>query len=255
MEYLQRAFLILCRRIKRETSLRSKFISSCSSQSFSLPDSIMYYISKNPSTSKLYQNLIQTCKYFFIKNPIIVSPNFHYSRDLGKWCTGKIRFKISQLICKFWITEIFNLTSMLPKLYKCDAKKVTLENEVISFNDLSLLTKTVEDIMFIGVTVKNPDDSTVQFEKIFESFFNVKTFRFSFNSAFPNITSKTFNELLKIPHFLKLQSMNLKDIPDTFDIEAFYVYMKENKTTKFFLFFDKFMSAPYKNRLEQICFR
>uniref|UniRef100_A0A914PZE3 Uncharacterized protein n=1 Tax=Panagrolaimus davidi TaxID=227884 RepID=A0A914PZE3_9BILA len=212
----------------------------------------MFYISKNPRTSKLYQKMIQTCKYFFIKNPIIVSSNFPYSLDLDKWCIGKTRFDFSQLICKYWITEKFNFTTILPKLYKCDAKKVTIKNKVISLNDLSIFTKTAEDIYFEIVTVKNFDDSIVPFEKIFETFINVKIFRLYSYSTFSNITSKTFNELLKIPHFLKLQSIYLNCIPDTFDIEAFYVYMKKNKTTKFFLIFDYSISARYKNRLEEI---
>uniref|UniRef100_A0A914PZ47 Uncharacterized protein n=1 Tax=Panagrolaimus davidi TaxID=227884 RepID=A0A914PZ47_9BILA len=136
---------------------RSKFLSSRSSQLFSFPDSIMFYILKNPTTSKLYKKMIQTCKYFFIKNPIIVSPNSPYSLYLDKHCIGKTRFYLSQLVCKYWITENFNFlfyyTSILTKLYKCDAKKVTLNNEVISFNDLPMFTKTAEDITLNGVIV------------------------------------------------------------------------------------------------------
>uniref|UniRef100_A0A914Q1V7 Uncharacterized protein n=1 Tax=Panagrolaimus davidi TaxID=227884 RepID=A0A914Q1V7_9BILA len=150
------------------------------------------------------------------------------------------------------MAENFNFTFILPKLYKCDAKKVTLKNKVIFINDLSMFTETAEDITISGVTVKNPDDSIVPFEKIFEVFINAKKFRFYSKSALPNFTSRTFNELLKIPHFSKLQFMNLENIPESFDIETFYVYMKENKTTKFYLLFDKSISAPYKIRLETI---
>uniref|UniRef100_A0A914QPN1 F-box domain-containing protein n=1 Tax=Panagrolaimus davidi TaxID=227884 RepID=A0A914QPN1_9BILA len=231
---------------------RSTFVSSRSSQSFSLPNSIMYYILKNPTTTKLYQKMIQTCKYFFIKNPIIVSSKFPYSHSLDKWCIGKTRFDFSQLICKYWITENYNFASVLPKIYKCDAKKMCICDQIISFNDLSVFTKTAEDIYFITVTVKDSDDSIVPFEKMFEAFIHVKKFRFYSASIRPKITSKTFKELLKIPQFSKLQLLHLDNIPDTFDIEAFYVYMKKNKTTKFNLKFDKSISAPYKNRLEEI---
>uniref|UniRef100_A0A914R0J9 Uncharacterized protein n=1 Tax=Panagrolaimus davidi TaxID=227884 RepID=A0A914R0J9_9BILA len=212
----------------------------------------MFYISKNPKSAKLYQKTIQTCKYFFIKNPIIVSPKYPYSRNLGKWCVGKTRFDFSQLICKFWITENYNISSILPKLYKCDAKNVNLKNKVISFNDLSMFTKTAEDITFNEITVKDSDGSIAPFEKIFETFIYVKKFRFDSELILPNITSKTFNELSKIPHFSKLQLMDLNNIPDTFDIENFYIYMKENKTTKFWLEFHKSVSVPYKTRLEAI---
>uniref|UniRef100_A0A914P670 Uncharacterized protein n=1 Tax=Panagrolaimus davidi TaxID=227884 RepID=A0A914P670_9BILA len=196
--------------------------------------------------------MIQTCKYFFIKNPIIISPNYPYSLDLDKSCFGKTQFDFSQLICKYRITENFNITSILIKLYKCNAKKVTLKNKVISLNDLSKFTKNAEDICFERVNVKDSDGSIVPFEKIFEAFINAKSFEFSSNSTLPNFTSKTFNELLKIPHFSKLQSMNLNNTPEVFDIKNFCVYMKENKTTKFYLGFDKSVSALYKNRLEKI---
>uniref|UniRef100_A0A914R0V2 Uncharacterized protein n=1 Tax=Panagrolaimus davidi TaxID=227884 RepID=A0A914R0V2_9BILA len=214
----------------------------------------MFYILKNPATAKSYQKMIQTCKYFFIKNPIIVSADFPhpYSFDFDKWYIGKTRFDFSQLICKFWITENFNFTSILPKIYKFDAKNVTLMIKVISLNDLSMFTKTAEDITFIEVTVKNPDDSVVPFEKIFDAFVKATEFKFYSYSTLTNFTSKTFNELLKIPHFSKLQLFYLKNIPDTFDIETFYVYMKKNKTTKFYLRFDRSISARYKIRLEEI---
>uniref|UniRef100_A0AC35FWN9 Uncharacterized protein n=1 Tax=Panagrolaimus sp. PS1159 TaxID=55785 RepID=A0AC35FWN9_9BILA len=114
-----------------------------------------------------------------------------------------------------------------------------------------MFTKTAEDITFETVTVKDFNDSIVLFEKIFEAFFNAKIFNF-YSNSFQNFTSKTFNELLKIPHFSKLQSMNLTNIPEVFDIEAFYVYMKKSKTTKFLLQFDNLISEAYKNRLEEI---
>uniref|UniRef100_A0A914QIC0 Uncharacterized protein n=1 Tax=Panagrolaimus davidi TaxID=227884 RepID=A0A914QIC0_9BILA len=258
----QRASSVLSRKTKEEENvkaknfcqlnLRSKYISSCSPQSFSLPDSIIFYISKNPTTSKLYQKMILTCKYFFIKNPVIVSSSYSYSRDLDKCCIEKIQFDLSQLICKYWITENFDSTSILPKLYKCDARKVNLINKVISFKDLSMFATFAEDITLETITVKDSNGSILPFEKVFEAFINAKKYAFYFYLTLPEITSKTFNELLKIPHFSKLQSMNLNSVPETFDIEAFYVYMKKNKTTKFNLLFDDSISQVYKNRLEEI---
>uniref|UniRef100_A0A914QGU1 DUF38 domain-containing protein n=1 Tax=Panagrolaimus davidi TaxID=227884 RepID=A0A914QGU1_9BILA len=115
-----------------------------------------------------------------------------------------------------------------------------------------MFTETAEDITFERVTVKDSDGSIVSIEKIFEAFINAKKFKFLSNSTLPYFTKKTFNELLKIPHFSKLQTMTLNNIPDTFDIENFYVYMKENKTTKFYLEFDKSISDHFKNRLEEI---
>uniref|UniRef100_A0AC35G1J5 Uncharacterized protein n=1 Tax=Panagrolaimus sp. PS1159 TaxID=55785 RepID=A0AC35G1J5_9BILA len=115
-----------------------------------------------------------------------------------------------------------------------------------------MFTKTAEDIIFDTVIVKDSDGSIVSLEKIFKAFINAKNFEFYSYSTFSNITSKTFNELLRIPHFSKLQSMTLNSIPDIFDIETFYIYLKKNNTTKFDLIFHKSISAPYRIRLEEI---
>ena len=42
------------------------------SQRFSLPRPIICYVSKNPSSAYAYQKLIQSCKYFYLQNPITV---------------------------------------------------------------------------------------------------------------------------------------------------------------------------------------
>uniref|UniRef100_A0AC34FGX2 Uncharacterized protein n=1 Tax=Panagrolaimus sp. ES5 TaxID=591445 RepID=A0AC34FGX2_9BILA len=42
---------------------------------WSLPDSIMYYMAMNPKSAEVYQKLVKSCKYFYIKNPIVVVPD------------------------------------------------------------------------------------------------------------------------------------------------------------------------------------
>uniref|UniRef100_A0A914Q512 Uncharacterized protein n=1 Tax=Panagrolaimus davidi TaxID=227884 RepID=A0A914Q512_9BILA len=75
---------------------------------------------------------------------------------------------------------------------------------------------------------------------------------FFLRSSPTNITFKTVKELLKLPHFLTLDSFHISDIPDKFDIESFYIYMKKNKQTKVYLNFDDSISEAYKIRLEDI---
>uniref|UniRef100_A0A914XZB8 Uncharacterized protein n=1 Tax=Panagrolaimus superbus TaxID=310955 RepID=A0A914XZB8_9BILA len=43
---------------------RDIFLSTYRRQRFSLTDPIMYYIAKNPKNSKIYQKMVQSCKYF-----------------------------------------------------------------------------------------------------------------------------------------------------------------------------------------------
>uniref|UniRef100_A0A914YTY3 Uncharacterized protein n=1 Tax=Panagrolaimus superbus TaxID=310955 RepID=A0A914YTY3_9BILA len=47
-------------------------------QNFALPEATMYYIIKNVSKASVYTKLIQSCKWFYLKNPIIVV-KFHFN--------------------------------------------------------------------------------------------------------------------------------------------------------------------------------
>uniref|UniRef100_A0A914QTX1 Uncharacterized protein n=1 Tax=Panagrolaimus davidi TaxID=227884 RepID=A0A914QTX1_9BILA len=140
------------------------------------------------------------------------------------------------------------VSSIIPKVYKCASKYLTLFNQNIFFHDLSLLFQSAEEIYFSDVCVKNDDGSNVAVEKIIE--IAVKAKSFTFHGGY--MASKTMKELLKIPNFLKLDEFCMFSIPEDFDIETFYNYMKINKTTEFRLYFPNQISEAYKNRLEEI---
>uniref|UniRef100_A0A914PMA5 Uncharacterized protein n=1 Tax=Panagrolaimus davidi TaxID=227884 RepID=A0A914PMA5_9BILA len=258
------------RKAKDLTMLQSKRAKFCSTyisrQSFDLPGTIMFYILMNPKTAAFYQKLIKSCKYFFIKNPIlIVNHLFHndiYSVHV-RWIVNRKPFDLSKLTCKVWITDKLDiypgkkhnqsiLSSLMPKLYRCDVKELNLSEQVITFHDLSLLISFAEVIYFYNVTFKNENGSNVALEEVVEIAVNAKNIKILSNTALTNISSKTFNELLKIPHFTQLDYFCMEKIPHTFDIEAFYVFMKNNRTTKFRLHFDDSVSQVYKNRTEEI---
>ena len=44
--------------------------------------------------------------------------------------------------------------------------------------------------------------------------------------SFPMITSNTVQELVKLPHFSNLTHFSLRKVPEIFDIESFYDYIK-----------------------------
>uniref|UniRef100_A0AC35GYW5 Uncharacterized protein n=1 Tax=Panagrolaimus sp. PS1159 TaxID=55785 RepID=A0AC35GYW5_9BILA len=112
-----------------------------------------------------------------------------------------------------------------------------------------ILSSNVEELDLLKVTVRYSDGNIVPLEKIVGIFPNLTGFLYNCTS---NVSFKTVKELLKIPHFTKIQIFYLWDIPDTFDIETFYTYMKENEQTKFNLFFCDAISEVYKIRLEEI---
>lgn len=164
----------------KPSSKRARFLLSYLPQEWSIPSSVIYYITKNPSNSKTWQKLIHTCKYSFAKNPVFVVNNlsiqgcFIYSEKLPRYIS------IRNISSKIWITKElqnryrknslnppFNLiSSMIPKFYKCDVKYLNLQKQIISYNEFLFLSSNVENIYFYEITVKNNNEETVPLEKL-----------------------------------------------------------------------------------------
>uniref|UniRef100_A0A914PBQ5 Uncharacterized protein n=1 Tax=Panagrolaimus davidi TaxID=227884 RepID=A0A914PBQ5_9BILA len=73
-------------------SKRAKFMATYRHQNFSMPDSFVFYIAKNPKTWKLYQKMVKTCKYFFVKNPILVIDK-HLNYYDSQWTIEETPYK------------------------------------------------------------------------------------------------------------------------------------------------------------------
>uniref|UniRef100_A0A914QCR8 Uncharacterized protein n=1 Tax=Panagrolaimus davidi TaxID=227884 RepID=A0A914QCR8_9BILA len=239
------------------TCKRAKFMETYQRQNFSMPDSVIFYVAKNPKTAELYLKMVKTCKYFFVKNPIIV---IHRLRAFcGKWEVNEKPLDLIKYNCKYWITDEIRASALdivnrnifsqvVPKLYRCDAKSLYLWSQVVSFNDLSLIISSAEEIYLENVIVKNADTSYVPLEVIVAIAIKAK----EISVEEPKITPKTMKELTKLPNFSKFEYFSLSNLSEVFDIDVFYSYMKENSHTEFFLTFDEQISEGYMNRIETI---
>uniref|UniRef100_A0A914QSW7 Uncharacterized protein n=1 Tax=Panagrolaimus davidi TaxID=227884 RepID=A0A914QSW7_9BILA len=235
----------------------AKFMATYCQQDFSMPDSVIFYIAKNPKTAVLYLKMVKTCKYFFVKNPINIIDCL-YTR-YGKWGVNEKPLDLTKYNCKYWITDHIwacadefvdknILSPIIPKLYRCDVKHVSLSDQIISYHDFSFIISSVEEIYLNRVIVKHADGSDVPIEDIIAIAVNAQ----DVYVYKPTITPKTMKELLQIPHFATLDRLTLCDLSEMFDINAFYSYMKKNHHTKFFLNFNEQISEGYMNRLETI---
>uniref|UniRef100_A0A914PBM5 Uncharacterized protein n=1 Tax=Panagrolaimus davidi TaxID=227884 RepID=A0A914PBM5_9BILA len=167
---------------------------------------------------------------------------------------------------KIWaIDEIFGYTmnhnecnavsSLTPKLYQNDAKSFCWQQN-FSFNDFIFLSSKCEDVFLDDVTLLNDDNSVVPLEMVIEVLRNAKSFHyvFDFGTAMEVVTIDTVNELVKIPHFKELNRFVLEGIPESFDIQTFYEYIKGNKKTKICLGFDDEYSDDYLVLLQTIVY-
>uniref|UniRef100_A0AC34FTT3 Uncharacterized protein n=1 Tax=Panagrolaimus sp. ES5 TaxID=591445 RepID=A0AC34FTT3_9BILA len=224
-------------------------------------------MTKTPLTPKYYKNVIHTCKYFFVKNPILIFHILFYNNKDG-WTTFingvKISADLKNVLSKLWMTEeicVFGrneknkniVSSIIPKIYKCDLTELKIEDQDMSFGDLKTLSSNVKKLVLREVIVMYKNGSTVPFEKIVAVFKKLQIlFYLPHSSTSSTITPTTLKELLKIPHFLTLEFYELWDIPVMFDIETFYSYIKENKDTKIHLKFSHTISQEHKNQLQAL---
>uniref|UniRef100_A0AC34G6X7 Uncharacterized protein n=1 Tax=Panagrolaimus sp. ES5 TaxID=591445 RepID=A0AC34G6X7_9BILA len=254
---------------KAENSLkfptRTQFLKTYLRQSFSLPDSIMHYMAQNPPSPEVYEKLVKCCKYFFIKNQIIILSNTAYYNN--EWRiygnTGeRINIDLSNISIKYWITGYLSVrrtndntiaSSLISKIYKCNVRHLSLINQICSFDEFMVLASSnVEALRLFRVTVKYGDGTEVHLEKIVEQLPKVKSIDIYCPPNTSMITSKTMQELCKIPHFAKLDYFTLMDIPEAFNLESFSSYMKKNKITCVDLGFCDSISDGYKGRLEAL---
>uniref|UniRef100_A0AC34FK42 Uncharacterized protein n=1 Tax=Panagrolaimus sp. ES5 TaxID=591445 RepID=A0AC34FK42_9BILA len=234
-------------------------------QDWSLPESIIYYMAKNPKNAEVYLKLVQSCKYFFVMNPIIVAKNLKFNYKDQEWeASSKNDRKCIDLknnSTKFWITDVFdnclykatpNLASIIPHLYQVDVKKLCLTSDVISFTDFLFLSSNVEDLIVRNVKITNIDDTPVSLEKLVEVLPNLKNFNFHDIPDSLSVTSNTVKELLKLPNFKKLNKFEISGIKESFDVDTFFAHIKEVKHLKVYLSFNVSISEAFKTRLEII---
>uniref|UniRef100_A0A914R1N3 Uncharacterized protein n=1 Tax=Panagrolaimus davidi TaxID=227884 RepID=A0A914R1N3_9BILA len=107
--------------------------------------------------------------------------------------------------------------------------------------------------MNIDEVIPETEDAAISLEAILKALPNLKTFKYYLpNNSLNIITTKTSEELLKIPHFLSLDEFEIKNIPEIVDITCFYGHIKKNKKTKIYLVFSDQISDEYKIQLQTI---
>uniref|UniRef100_A0A914PVB6 Uncharacterized protein n=1 Tax=Panagrolaimus davidi TaxID=227884 RepID=A0A914PVB6_9BILA len=154
----------------------------------------------------------------------------------------------------------------MPKIYQSDAASIFIYGQMFSINNLMVIASKCEMLYLQRVVIMNNDvivpeteedqfyfETAVSLETLFKALPSVTDFKYylPFNSV-NIITSKTADELLKIPHFLSLDKFEISQIPEIFDIQSFYGHIKKNKKTKIELHFSDQISDEYKTRLQTI---
>ena len=225
-------------------------LSICSSppriQQFSLPESVVFFIAKNPLTSEVYEKLIKICKYFYLKARITTLKNVIFIPYQNYWSIHQINgfpashydegshTRIYQLPENLWIHGYFKLTplgggiaSTLSKIHWCDVHKLGLENQVLSEEEFDFLigARQIRHLGLVNCYVAADSETAVPIEKLIEKLPKLQGFTSRFddetNEMTRMITPETAEALTQIPHFGNLKFFYLTEIKGFFDFTSF----------------------------------
>uniref|UniRef100_A0AC35FQP0 Uncharacterized protein n=1 Tax=Panagrolaimus sp. PS1159 TaxID=55785 RepID=A0AC35FQP0_9BILA len=223
-------------------SKKSRFYESYLPQNFAFRDSMINYITNNPSSPKVWLKMIICCKYFFAQNPLVIISNLYYHDEEG-WKTIGRSFRGDALQNA--------MSNFIPRIFRCDLKDIQLENQVIAFDELLLLSAKKGYVSFDNVTVYYKDGSVVPLEKIVQFYPDISDFQYTAPSI-PTITSETAKNLNEIPHVRDIEYFILKNIPEDFDIECFFTDITNFRNKHFVLRFSNSISEAYKIRIDAV---
>uniref|UniRef100_A0A914P7Q2 Uncharacterized protein n=1 Tax=Panagrolaimus davidi TaxID=227884 RepID=A0A914P7Q2_9BILA len=243
-------------------------------QYFSIPNSLIYYIAKNPSSHKLYSKLIQSCKYFFEKNPILVAAKFQDCQDgvNSLICSNKyleckknkkqccVKIDIKKLKSKMWIIAELDMdygdkdyvSFILPKLYRCELYHIGICDKIVMFEDLEFFN-SAKDLVLHGTSVKYNDGTVVMLEKILERFPNVEFFELEYGENISRVTASTLANISKHTNFKNIKIINFTEIPEIFSVEDLSDFIKKcGNDTMVWLWFNSTISEAYKEQLDAL---
>uniref|UniRef100_A0AC34G3R4 Uncharacterized protein n=1 Tax=Panagrolaimus sp. ES5 TaxID=591445 RepID=A0AC34G3R4_9BILA len=120
-------------------------------------------------------------------------------------------------------------------------------------DELLFLAASASHVDLKECTVTDGNGSIVQLEKIVANLPKLKMFSITFNQNVSNISTNTVKELIKLLPFSNISRFFMLQIPDSFDIETMYEYLKKTQKNFFlWLEFSSSISDAYFSRLEAI---
>uniref|UniRef100_A0A914P6L9 Uncharacterized protein n=1 Tax=Panagrolaimus davidi TaxID=227884 RepID=A0A914P6L9_9BILA len=220
---------------------RLRFIAPNHRYDFDFPDSVIYYVAKNPTSAKLYKKLTEACRYFFWKNPILLIDYLFYKNNEMKADFSESEYEIclKNVPYKFWVSgycligsdvnsvyEKELVSSFLPRIYRCQIEQLTLRNQKLTIDEFLFLAAKTGRVCFTDLTVVNRDGKEIAFEKLVELIPEARSLDHYFKDNDKTVTAKTVEELLKLPSLQNFNVFRLFNVPEAFDVETFFAHIK-----------------------------
>uniref|UniRef100_A0AC35GQQ5 Uncharacterized protein n=1 Tax=Panagrolaimus sp. PS1159 TaxID=55785 RepID=A0AC35GQQ5_9BILA len=247
-------------------------------QNFLLPLPIIYYIANNPSSTKGYQKLVQTCKFFFEKNPIIIVANLDTCGNSTKYHISQnenqriecfinnnfeccIKIDLKTLLTKIWITQGLHIhrhiqncvERIVQKNFRFEIFDLAINDNDIIFDDLKILASFAKRVLLWRNSIKYKNGTNVMLDKILELFAtNIEYFCFWFQNDVSVVNDSTMKNILKLQNLQNLKMLKMLYIPETINLKDLCAFIKKIENTKIFLRFDSNISQEYKEQLDSL---
>ena len=151
-------------------------------QRFSIPETIVHYILKNPISHRLWKNLIQTCKHFFSKNPILVIDSLRHKEETPGWIAklGDERniIDVENVPFTLWIISTFDaafggphpVALPIQKIYRSELTVLMLQNVSLSYDEFQFLTSAniVNRVRLANLQLQHADGRVVDLYEILQ---------------------------------------------------------------------------------------
>uniref|UniRef100_A0AC34FSH2 Uncharacterized protein n=1 Tax=Panagrolaimus sp. ES5 TaxID=591445 RepID=A0AC34FSH2_9BILA len=225
-----------------------KFHESCIPQVFDIPLTTMKYIWTNPSSPEVYQKLIKSCKFFFVKNPILVISNANYDNYTGWTYCNKdecdnecflskhINIDINNLFYKIWIVKRFCVDTnessifasrLISKICRYDVKELKLCNQWIQYDKLKFLSKGVKKCSLYWNFIRDSNGEEVALENIIQLFSKAEKIHMNFGNYSRNAACKSYDDFIDACKTVK--NVALFSVPNVFSVPDFYQHLKTSK--------------------------
>uniref|UniRef100_A0AC35FCZ9 DUF3822 family protein n=1 Tax=Panagrolaimus sp. PS1159 TaxID=55785 RepID=A0AC35FCZ9_9BILA len=236
-------------------------------QNFSLPSGIIYYITHTPSSSKGYQKLQQTCKYYYFKKQLIIFDNFKWSA-MQKACRNHMYLiDLENSAYKIWLTKELTIygqndedfiTSLMPRIYKSNISTLKLCYHNISFKDYKILSENVHYLTINDSMIVKDDGTFLPLEEMIELLPKLYYLFCSFSSNNELFyTSQTAKKLTELSQFLSLNKVFFYGVSALFNPIHFCQFVENYENANFFINFCPTVSIEsYDNfiaALEEAC--
>uniref|UniRef100_A0A914YMK4 Uncharacterized protein n=1 Tax=Panagrolaimus superbus TaxID=310955 RepID=A0A914YMK4_9BILA len=215
-------------------------------QNFPFKTPFIHYIIQN-ANARVLQNLFKCCKWFFVKNPIplcyslvtkqrpMEKPQINFyqqSVEVVKIAlneTGIENIYLSTALKIMSLRDRMMLSKFIPKMFKCDAKYISIVNQNLTFKELQFLIGhgNVVDLSLSEVHIIDGDNKK---EVVIEDIIKLIPKAQFIDIAGIASTPKTAQILSQLKFENKMESFNLK--MENLEPNDFVEFIKKNLAPK-----------------------